>query len=44
MGFSGQYHINCDITSVINCPITMEGKCVGVITDYNLDIKYIDVM
>lgn len=30
-------HINCDTTSVINCPITMEGKCVGVITDYNLD-------
>ena len=30
-------HINCDISSIINCPITMEGKCVGVITDYNLD-------
>lgn len=29
-------HINCDITSIINCPITMEGKCVGVITNYDL--------
>ena len=30
-------HINCDITSIINCPITMEGKCIGVITNYNLN-------
>lgn len=32
-------HINCDITSIINCPITItiEGKCVGVITNYNLN-------
>ena len=30
-------HINCDIPSVINYPITMEGKCVGIITNYNLD-------
>lgn len=31
-------YINCDIIkSIINCPVIMEGKCIGVITDYNLN-------
>ena len=30
-------HINWVIPSVINCPIIMEEKCIGTITDYNLD-------
>lgn len=29
--------INYDITSIINCPIIMEGKCIGTITNYNLN-------
>ena len=32
-----KYNNNCTIESIINCPITIEGKCVGVITDYNLN-------
>lgn len=28
---------DCNITSIINCPIIMKEKCVGIITDYNLN-------
>ena len=27
----------CDLKSIINCPVMMEGKCIGVIIDYNLN-------
>lgn len=29
---------NCNIESIINCPVIMNKKCIGVITDYNLNI------
>ena len=28
---------NIDKSSIINCPITIKGKCIGVIIDYNID-------
>lgn len=32
-----KYYPKCDLKSIINCPIVIEGKCIGVIMDYNLD-------
>lgn len=28
---------NIDKSSIINCPITIEGRCIGAIIDYNID-------
>ena len=28
---------NCNTESIINCPITMNGKCIGVITNYYIN-------
>ncbi len=30
-------YLNCNIESIINCPVTMNGKCIGVITNYNIN-------
>ncbi len=32
-----KYYSNCDLKSIINCPVVMEGKCIGAIIDYNLN-------
>ena len=28
---------NCNIESIINCPVTINGECIGVITNYYIN-------
>ena len=32
-----KYYPKCDLKSIINCPIMIKGKCIGVIIDYDLN-------
>ena len=37
LGIAKDYIYFDNIKSIINCPVTKDGKCIGVITDYHLD-------
>ena len=32
-----KYNVDCDIRSIINCPIVYNEKCIGIIADYDMN-------
>lgn len=32
-----KYNVDCNVESIINCPIIYNEKCIGIITDYDMN-------